>query len=112
MGCPCDVGSGFRDRIGCAPYVEFVTDCVLRRAIVEGKEEGGPSGEAETLYFATPADKARVISRALEVVNAVLVHNVVPTRSDLTIPFDNQVLQPEHAHQRRRGQITSSVHEK
>uniref|UniRef100_A0A7S4I8C0 Uncharacterized protein n=1 Tax=Odontella aurita TaxID=265563 RepID=A0A7S4I8C0_9STRA len=60
-------------RPGCAPYVEYVTDFVLPRAV-----GGSRSDDEAGLYFAAPGDKSRLISRALEVVYLALARYVVP----------------------------------
>lgn len=75
VGCPSDLGSAWRPRPGCTPYIEYVIDFVLPRATgltVTGKQ---------ALSFATPADKYRLVSRALEVVEAVIVRYMVPPDS-------------------------------
>ena len=57
---PANLGATWRPQTGCTPYIEYVTDFVLPRALqVKNKE-------AE-IYFATPADKSRLVTRALEV---------------------------------------------
>jgi hypothetical protein len=68
---PSNLGSESRTMQGCNPYIEYVVDFVLPRAM------GGKKGES-SLYFTTPADKSRLLTRALEVVNAVLVRYMVP----------------------------------
>lgn len=70
-GCPSDLGSQWRIRPGCAPYIEFVTEFVLPRAT-------GTVKNVKSLPFATVADECRLVNRALEVVEAVLVRYVVP----------------------------------
>jgi hypothetical protein len=80
-GCPSDLGSEWRAQSGCAPYIEFVTDFVLPRAMGLKKMDSG-------LSFASPADKCRLISRSLEVLDAVLSRYVVPPpgATEQTIP--------------------------
>ena len=66
---PANLGATWRPQTGCTPYIEYVTDFVLPRALqVKNKE-------AE-IYFATPADKSRLVTRALEVIDAVLTRYV------------------------------------
>jgi len=72
VGCPSDVGSQWRSRPGCAPYIEYVVNFVLPRAM--GTKSCGTS-----LHFATLADKARLVTRALEVVDAVVTRYIVPS---------------------------------
>jgi len=74
-GCPSNLGSQWRLRPGCAPYIEYVTDFVLPRAT-------GMSKNVKTLPFASVADECRLINRAMEVVEAVLVRYVVPPMSE------------------------------
>ena len=71
-GCPPDLGSQWRPRPGCTPYIEYVVDFVLPRAM------GSKKGE-KALYFASSADKYRLISRALEVIEAAVIRYYVPT---------------------------------
>lgn len=71
-GCPPDLGSQWRPRPGCTPYIEYVVDFVLPRAM------GSKKGE-KALYFASSADKYRLISRALEVIEAAVIRHYVPT---------------------------------
>ena len=61
---PSDLGSSWRPQQGCAPYIEYVTDFLLPRIF--------QSENQSSLYFASPADKFRLISRSLEAVDAVL----------------------------------------
>ena len=75
VGCPSNTGSDWRPRPGCTPYIEYVIDFVLPRAT--GSTNTGKS----SLFFATPADKYRLVSRALEVVEAVIVRYMVPADS-------------------------------
>lgn len=70
-GCPSDLGRFRRARSGCAPYIEFVIHFVLPRAMGTHQHDGG-------LPFRTLADKSRLVSLALEVVEAVLLRYVVP----------------------------------
>ena len=74
-GCPSNLGSQWRLRPGCAPYIEYVTDFILPRAT-------GMSKNVKTLPFASVADECRLINRAMEVVEAVLVRYVVPPFSE------------------------------
>ena len=65
VGFPSDLHSEIRNCIGGTTYVLFIIDYVLRRAIVKDNVRDTSSKEIEALYFATPADKARVIAHAL-----------------------------------------------
>lgn len=85
VGCPSDLGSQWRVRTGCSPYIEFVTKFVLPRAT-------GLMNHVQPLPFATVADECRLIDRALEVVDAVLARYVVPFSTDNFI-FDQFKLQ-------------------
>ncbi|KAL3920330.1 MAG: hypothetical protein SGILL_003317 [Bacillariaceae sp.] len=65
VGCPPTLGEDWRPRSGCTPYVEYVANFVLPRALgVNGKE---------ALFFRLPGDQSRLVSKALAVVNAVIV---------------------------------------
>ncbi len=77
---PSDLGSGRRAMLGCNPYIEYVVDFVLPRATKKGRG---------ALYFNTPADKSRLWTRALEVVNAVLVRYIIPHPGE-----NNQQIEP------------------
>lgn len=70
-GSPADLGKEFRARPGCTPYVEYVANFVLPRAL-------GTKKESMSLPFRSPIDKGRLVSRALEVIEAVLVRYTVP----------------------------------
>ena len=70
-GSPAYLGKDSRPRPGCTPYIEYVADFVLPRALYIQKE-------SVSLPFRTPSDKYRLISRALEVIEAVLVRYTVP----------------------------------
>jgi hypothetical protein len=74
-GFPPELGSQWRMRSGCLPYIEIVTDFILPRAT-------GSMKNVKPLPFATVADQYLLISRALEVVEAVLVRYVVPDSID------------------------------
>ena len=65
-GCPSQLGSEWRPRAGCGPYVEFVTDFILPRAV-------GLRGNG--LYFSTPVNKSRLLMRAFEVISAVITRH-------------------------------------
>jgi len=75
VGCPSDLGSDWRPRPGCTPYIEYVIDFVLPRAT------GLTNTGKNPLLFGTPANKYRLVSRALEVVEAVIVRYMVPSDS-------------------------------
>jgi len=70
-GCPADLGKDSRPRPGCTPYIEYVANFVLPRALYI-KKESAP------LPFRTASDKCRLISCGLEVIEAVLVRYMVP----------------------------------
>jgi hypothetical protein len=70
-GSPGDLGQGVRSRPGCTPYLEYVTNFVLARAL-DTKKDG------VSLPFRAPSDKYRLVSRGLEVIEAVLVRYTVP----------------------------------
>jgi len=70
-GCPPTLGNQWRLRPGIAPYVEYVTDFVLPRAT-------GMAKDIRNVEFRGVAEECRLVERALEVVEAVLVRYVVP----------------------------------
>jgi hypothetical protein len=80
VGCPSDLGSQWRLRSGCSPYIEFVTNFVLPRAT-------GSLKNVKPLPFATVADECRLISHALEVIEAIIVRYVVPFNTE-QLTFD------------------------
>jgi hypothetical protein len=82
VGCPSTLGSQWRFRPGCAPYVEYVTDFVLPRAVAMDKN-------VEPMYFASVSDECRLVERALEVVEAVIVRYVVPPTSATVFNMDD-----------------------
>ncbi|KAL3810725.1 hypothetical protein ACHAXA_008498 [Cyclostephanos tholiformis] len=81
VGCPSTLGSQWRLRPGCAPYVEYVTDFVLPRSV-------GVDKNVQPVYFATVSDECRLMVRALEVIEAVIVRYVVPTSSTTAFNMD------------------------
>ena len=70
-GSPADLGKDSRPRPGCTPYIEYVANFVLPRALSTKKD-------SVPLPFRTASDKCRLISRGLEVIEAVLVRYTVP----------------------------------
>jgi hypothetical protein len=72
-----------RPQTGCTPYIEYVTDFVLPRVLKSKTKEDG-------IYFATPADKSRLVTRALEVIDAVLTRYVPPA----AVPFPRHPSEP------------------
>ena len=75
-GCPSSLGQTWRIRPGTAPYLEYVTEFVLPRAL-------GTQGISK-LPFRVPGDESRLVTKALHVIQAVIVQYTVPL----------QVLQP------------------
>ena len=71
-GCPVNLGQAWRDRPGCTPYMEYVMNFVLPRA-------SGTSGEMSPLPFRLKVDQSRLVSYALELVQAVLVRYSIPS---------------------------------
>lgn len=70
-GSPADLGMGLRPRPGCSPYIEYASNFVLARAL-------GANKDSSALPFRSLTDKYRLVSRGLEVVEAVLVRYRVP----------------------------------
>ena len=94
VGCPSDLGSAWRPRPGCTPYIENVIDFVLPRAT------GLTNKGKQALSFATPADKYRLVSRALEVVEAVIVRYMVPPDSSKqALPASSKLQQQQQQQQ-------------
>ena len=71
---PVNLGREWRPQTGCTPYIEYVIDFVIPRTLHVRNSESGT-------YFATPADKSRLIVRALEVVDAVITRYTPTMRS-------------------------------
>lgn len=65
VGCPSDLGKKWRPRPGCTPYIEFVINFLIPRIV-------GKGGRGKPLYFASTTDKLRLLTRAMEVIEAVL----------------------------------------
>jgi hypothetical protein len=70
VGCPQDLGRNWRPRTGCAPYLEYVINFVLLRAL-------GLNGKP-VLPFRLLGDQCRLVAKALAVVNAIIVRYDVP----------------------------------
>lgn len=69
-GCPSKLGQSWRLRVGCAPYIEYVIDFVLPRVL--------GVCNAPALPFRVPGDQCRLVARALQVLEAVVVRYSVP----------------------------------
>ena len=82
VGCPPTLGSQWRIRLGCAPYIEYVTDFILPRAVLMDKY-------ARPLFFASASDECRLVERALEVIEAVIVRYIVPPPSSVALNIDD-----------------------
>ena len=72
-GCPAKLGSNWRLRTGCAPYIEYVINLVLPRAT--GKFRHFPP-----LPFRTCHDKNALLALAYEVVETVVSTYSLPTQ--------------------------------
>jgi hypothetical protein len=73
-GCPSKLGETWRDRPGCAPYVEFVMDFLLPRASGTSEHLGMPG-----LSFRLKVDQNRLVSHALELLHTVLARYSIPS---------------------------------
>ena len=82
VGCPPNLGSQWRIRLGCAPYIEYVTDFILPRAVLMDKY-------VRPLFFASASDECRLVERALEVIEAVIVRYIVPPPSSVALNIDD-----------------------
>jgi hypothetical protein len=71
---PSNLGSDSRMMLGCSPYVEYVIDFFLPRIMNTRR------GFID-IYFLAPVEKTRLLSRALDVVNAVLIRYTIPETS-------------------------------
>ena len=74
VGCPSKLGERWRLRTGCSPYVEFVVNFVLPRALGTSKLSTLP-----ILPFRVTGDQSRLVAHALSVVDAVLRRYKVPS---------------------------------
>ena len=89
-GCPSDVGQESeqtkpgRLRPGCTPYIEYVAYFVVPRALGSRKAD-------DQLPFKTGVDSARLVARALEVVEAVLTRYAVPLSGSKATPFADEL---------------------
>ena len=70
-GCPADLGSAWRSRLGCSPYIEYVIHLVLPRFV-------GTFGRIPALPCRSDGDKNRILSMGLDVISACLKRYVVP----------------------------------
>ncbi|KAG7360438.1 nuclear pore complex scaffold nucleoporin domain containing protein [Nitzschia inconspicua] len=70
VGCPSNLGESWRPRTGCTPYMEYVLNFVLPRAL-------GLNGN-RILPFRLLGDQSRLVAKALAVVDAALVRYEVP----------------------------------
>ncbi len=74
--CPSNLGANWRVQTGCSPYIEYVTDYILPRIMQT-------NAQSDKLYFATSADKSRLMTRALEVIDAVITRYIPPSQGAL-----------------------------
>lgn len=72
-GCPMKLGQNGRIRTGCAPYLEYVLDCVLPRVL--------GINDYPRLPFRVQGDQSRLLSAALSVVEAILTRYSVPSKA-------------------------------
>jgi hypothetical protein len=85
-GCPSDLGQvtepGKPERLrpGSTPYIEYVVDFVLPRALGSRKAD-------ERLPFKAGVDSSRLVARALEVVEAVLTRYSIPLSPGKATPL-------------------------
>ncbi|GKY94622.1 hypothetical protein MPSEU_000427700 [Mayamaea pseudoterrestris] len=70
-GSPSHVGGSYRSRTGCTPYIEYVINYVLRRAV------GCFDESQEPIRFNSLVAKRRLITLALEVADTVLTQYYV-----------------------------------
>eukprot|EP00980_Cylindrotheca_fusiformis_P005425 scaffold1157_cov122-Cylindrotheca_fusiformis.AAC.17 len=70
-GCPNNLGQSWRPRTGCTPYIEYVMDFVLPRAL-------GIQG-APILPFRVQGDQCRLLTRALGVLEKVVSRYAIPS---------------------------------
>ena len=107
---PSSLGSTTRTVPGCSPYIEYVVDFVLPRAMGTSKDPG-------SLYFFSSSDKSRLLTRALQVVNAVLVRysmsdtvvakqQIVPSLISENIPQDIALLEKREKRKKEWKPIT------
>lgn len=89
VGCPTDLGSQWRLRPGCAPYIEYVTDFILPRAT-------GMEKSARPMRFASVSDEYRLVERALEVVEAVIVRYVIPPSPNAVLNMEFKDVKERH----------------
>ncbi len=75
VGCPSKLGQNWRLRTGCTPYLEYVINFVLPKAL-------GVNSQQE-LPFRVPGDRSRLVSRALAVVESVVIRYNLPPQPAL-----------------------------
>jgi len=68
--CPSNLGQHWRVRTGCTPYLEYVINFVLPKALGVKNHPALP--------FRVPGDRSRLVSRALAVVEAVIIRYNLP----------------------------------
>jgi hypothetical protein len=74
VGCPSKLGRNWRVRTGCTPYLEYVINFVLPKALGVNQK---------TLPFRVSGDQSRLVSRALAVVEAIVIRYNLPPLSAL-----------------------------
>lgn len=83
-GIKPNLGANFR-RPGIAPYIEYIVSFVIPRtmSLTESNALNNTSASKYTpLPFASPADRSRLMARALEVISAVICAYIIPPPPD------------------------------
>ena len=75
VGCPSKLGRNWRVRTGCTPYLEYVINFVLPKALGVNNQKALP--------FRVSGDQSRLVSRALAVVEAIVIRYNLPLLSAL-----------------------------
>jgi Nuclear pore complex scaffold, nucleoporins 186/192/205 len=76
--CPASLGSSYRSRPGCTPYMEYIVSFLLPRAT-------GNFEHSRALPFRSPNEQHKLISLCLSVVETVLGRFTIPTSTPVSI---------------------------
>ena len=94
VGINSNLGASFR-RPGISPYIEYIVFFIVPR-IFKLNEMNSPFfakiSKCRHLYFASPADRYRLITRILEVVALILSIYMVPPKSDESFSSQDSAL--------------------
>lgn len=98
-------------RPGTTPYIEYVVSFVLPRIISLTGTDSKVSSQKRSipLPFSSPADKHRLLSRALEVISVVISGYIVPPPAPSTNPSSTPTLEAVQQHHNNMMEVAERL---